>query len=97
MMELLLDAIPSVQLTPLQTYGPLGSAVLLLGGWKGIAMLMSMLSSRNGGRTKRYNPDLCKRLHDEIDEERRSTREDIQHIRERLDDIFVEVTRGRNV
>lgn len=49
----------------------------------------------NTGKTNgKYNAELCRRLHAEIDQDRQNTREDMRYIRQRLDEIMLHIKGG---
>ena len=70
--------------TALQVWGPWGAVVIALGGKEGILYLISSLRGPGGSK---YNPELCKRLHDQIDRDRENNREDMIYFRKQLDKI----------
>lgn len=90
MIELLAAATETiVQPSPLQTWGPLGAAILILTSPKGLALVKSLLGMNgNGNGNGKYNPDLCKRLHAEIDKDRDETREEIRELRKESRENF---------
>ena len=67
----------------LQTWGPWGAVIIALGGKDGIVYIVSRLF-RNGNGNGKYNKELCKRLHAEIDEDRKNGREDMKYMRRQI-------------
>lgn len=78
MIEVILAASETAaQPGPLQTWGPLGAAILVLGSPKGAAVLKALLA-RNGNGNSQAKP-VCP-LHDDMAKDVREIRDDVKRL-----------------
>jgi hypothetical protein len=91
MIEFLLAEIaPAVQPSTVQTYGPVTTLLLALGGWKGLAWGILWLQGRNGNTKRLIDERACDRRH--ASEERVRTKE-IDTMVKSMDKLEAAVTR----
>lgn len=88
MVEIVAEAVATAAPSALQTYGPLGAIIILLGGPKGIAYLLSVWhAKKGGGKGKAPGRGICP-LHAEfaakLDERHTAVKEGMERIEDAL-------------